>query len=106
MGQSVFNTFPVPAVGGTPAPLAHARDIALRVLVRNAGTLAGQGLVLAYDSTTSLQPTIGSDVYNNLPIGQSDVFVLYPGQKLFAIGLIATLAAVAISDAFPLGPSR
>ncbi len=106
MSQSVFNTVPVPAVGGTPAPLAHARDTALRVLVRNAGTIAGQGLVLAYDSVSSLQPTIGSDTYNFLPIGQSDVFVLYPGQKLLAIGLLATLAAVAVSDAFPLGPSK
>lgn len=83
--------------------LAKADDVALRVLVRNNGTVAAQGLVLAFDNTASLQPGIGSDVFNNIPFGQEDIFVVYPGQTLLAIGLAAaTSAAVSSSEAFPL----
>lgn len=102
MRPTRFNTFPVPAVGGAPVVLANADEVALRVLVRNNGTVLAQGLVLAFDTTTSLQPAIGSDVFNNIPFGQEDIFVVYPGQKLLAIGLAATSAAVSSSEAFPL----
>lgn len=101
MRPTTLQTFPVPAVGGSPVALARAGEVSLRVMVRNAGTLAGQGLVLAFDPN-SLQPTVGSDVFNNIPAGAEDIFVVYPHQALFAIGLAATVAAVSSSEAFPL----
>ncbi len=103
MRPTRFSAFPVPAVGGAPVVLEKDDDTELRALVRNNGTVAAQGLVLAFDSTSSLQPGIGSDVFNNIPFGQEDIFVVYPGQMLLAIGLAAaTSAAVASSEAFPL----
>ncbi len=112
MADSRMNSAIVPAagtgLGGTsnPATICQGGAIPMRVLVRNNSPVAipANILVLSYDAATlsnAASPQRGN-VYR-LPVGQSDIFVVEPGQTLYAIGEASTIdASWAVSDAMPV----
>ncbi len=98
---------------GIPSTLCQARDLPTRVLVRNnnvvtGGPADGTFLYLSYDQTVLAAVAGGpggGNVYK-LPLSSEDVFVLQPGQVLYAIafnpapggGSVPVEASWAISD--------
>lgn len=99
MRPSVLRTVSIPAVGSiSPAVVAIAAKTPMRLLVRNAsGTLA----FLAHEASTLQDVTTTSGAYQ-LPAGQEDVFVLAPGQGVWAVGVGAGgFLCYALSEAIP-----
>ena len=97
-------TFDVPgaaaAIDGQPLAIAQGTRVPVRVLVRNIGPTV---LFLAGSSQDVVSPEGPSSKTYQLPPGLADVFVVSPGQKLFAIGATpGGRACVAISEALPL----
>lgn len=101
MNDSLTQTLSVPAVGdgGNPSRLYQAGKTAMRVLVRNNG---GVILFIAHDvGDLANASSIGTSY--QLPPAQSDVFVIAPGQSIFAASNGAGgVASVAISEAVPV----
>lgn len=85
--------------GDTPSLLAQANKTALRVVVRNIGF--GAYILLSYDAATLQSSPVAASTYQ-LPPGLSDVFILAPGQKLYAATPGISSASVATSEAVPV----
>jgi hypothetical protein len=83
-----------------PSTIASARDIPLRVLVRN--TSLGASVFLAFDAPAlQVTPQPGGASYE-LPAGAADVFVVDIGQKLLVMSASDnTTISYAISRALP-----
>jgi hypothetical protein len=104
MQLTSFQTFSPPAAvtGQDAQPIARGTAVPVRVLVRNAGAN------LIFLSGTA-EDTIGSDgnpssATYRLPAASTDVFVLAPGQTLYAAGAgVGGTICVAVSEAIPLG---
>ncbi len=99
-----FKTWAVPNIG-TDSSATAAANVAynptkwLRVLVRNIAQAIDVTLALSNQALTQVPP--GDDTFL-LPAGQSEVFVLAPGQKLFASSAgSGAQVSVAISVALP-----
>ncbi len=103
--ESSFLTLTLPNVeggvgNGKTAIIAQAGREWMRVMVRNVSAL-GAGCRLA-DNTTSLQTFPDNSFVYILPAGLSDVFVLAPGQQLFASSASeAATISIHISRALP-----
>jgi hypothetical protein len=103
LNASVLKTITVPNInaGGQPAQVTAAGDRPLRVLVRSFGAIT----FLAFDNGefTVPVPATGPPGGAGVAAGASDVFVLAPGQALYA-GAVAggVTASFAISDSFPV----
>lgn len=110
MNPSRAYTRRVPSVtgagAGRPATLAEAVSqdgggVAKRVVVRN---LENPDVPMVLSTEVGdLTPEITAETFR-LPGGESDVFVLAPGQTLFGRmpGAAAGRASVTVSDAFPV----
>lgn len=103
---SILKTMTVTSISATdgvaaPTLVCQCGKTPQRVLVRN-NSLGGT-VLLAFDSAPLQNaPAASSDLYE-LPAGQSDIFVLFPKQKLFAASPAANpRISVAISDALPI----
>jgi hypothetical protein len=82
-----------------PTSLLTAPGVPMRVVIRNVS--GGGSINISYD-VNDLAPTSSSEVFS-LPFNNEDVFILAPGQKLYAVGVGAgpfTLS-LACSEAFP-----
>jgi hypothetical protein len=105
MKESRLDSFAVPSVTttddvGKPALVVQATKTPLRVVVRNISL--GSTVLLAHDGSALQSAPAFAGVYN-LPAGQSDIFVVMPGQKLFAATPGANgQISVAISEAIPV----
>ena len=105
--QSWVNTVNVPGVTpegiATPALLVQAGETPLRVIVRNVSTL-GATISLSYEASSVTVIPLSAGTFT-LPPDASEVFVLMPGQKLYAatnsIGGQGR-ASVGVSPAIPL----
>jgi hypothetical protein len=102
--DSLLNTVSVPALGSSSqsnAILAYATTNPTRVQVRNVGAVT---VFIAHDS--SELPSTGAVTQGGtyqLPTGNVDVFVLAPGQGLFAAGSGGTgTVSVAVSESIPI----
>ena len=70
------------------------------MIVRNLGG-PGESIFIS-EEIADLTPTISSEVFE-LPGGESDVFILAPGQFLFGrMETVEGRASIALSDAFPV----
>lgn len=101
MNQSLVRTVTVPGVPtGNPAQLAVAMpDRPMRVLVDNVGAV---GVRLSFTSSALGGVTAEAVDHYQLQVTKSQVFILAPGQKLFAVGIGATGAvSIHTSDALP-----
>lgn len=92
--------FVVPLGSRNPTSLLTAPGVPLRVVVRNVSVV--EPIIISYD-VNDLAPTASSEVFN-IPVGGEDIFVLAPGQKLYATTTVATAGSVtlACSEAFPV----
>ena len=103
MEASRFFTIRVPASGGAVDPTAVAyapKGSATRVVIRNIG---GALVFLAYSSLDVVSPSGPTPETYRLPAGASDVFVLAPEQKIYAVATGAVgLVCVAQSEAIPI----
>lgn len=101
MAPSILRSYALPivgAAGASPVPIAQAGAAPTRVLIRNYSALAAAWF--SFD-TNDLVP--GSSGVYRIPSRGSDVFLLAPYQRLFAMGEIAgATISVAISEAFPV----
>lgn len=106
---SGMNTLTVRAVttdtGATnrnPTLLYKATNVPMRIVVRN---MSPMGLVanLAYDNTTLQPGDFNAQNAYQLPSGASDVFVLLPGEQLYAASpnTFDCILSIAWSVAFP-----
>lgn len=101
MNQSLVRTVTVPGVPtNNPAQVAVAMfDRPMRVVVDNVGAVA---IRLAFASASLGGATAEAVDHYQLQVGRSQVFVLSPGQKMFAVGVGATgLLSIHTSDALP-----
>lgn len=102
MQPTTFSTIPIPA-SGSPAPtgIAYATKVPVRVLVRNVGGVAAIIGPTSGDVAGSQGPSRQSTVL--LPPGASDVYVLAPQQKLYAVGAGAGgLLCISVAEAVPI----
>lgn len=100
MTPSIVQTLSVPEIGaGDPSRLIQAGPVPMRIVVRSTG---GTVVFLAHDiADLSNLNSIGATF--QLPAGQSEVFVLAPGQSLMAASLGGGgQIAIAASEAFPV----
>ena len=100
MQPSKVETVAVPQIGSkNPARLFQAAKIPMRVLIRNTG---GVLIFIAHDvGDVGNINSIGATYA--LPGGASDVFVLAPGQSIFAAANGGNgQAAIAASEAVPV----
>jgi len=97
---SITQTYALAGVGnGIPSRLFQAAKVPIRLVVRNTG---GTVVFIAHDtqSLASIQNVGGA---YPLPAGQADVFVLAPGQPIYAIASGGGgQCAIAASEAFPV----
>jgi hypothetical protein len=94
-----FQTTQVPASGpgAVPVALAIAGEVPMRVAVRNIGA------VLLFIGSGSTDVTEAGAETFRLPPGGQEVFVLAPGQKLYASGAGAGgFVSASSSEALPL----
>lgn len=99
MRPSILKTLSVPLIGSpAPASVAIAAKTPMRLLIRNVGSTIA---FLAHEAS-SLQDISATSSAYQLPPGQEDVFVLAPGQGVWAVGAGAggTLC-YALSEAIP-----
>lgn len=101
MRDTSFRTYRLNASGTGPVvEIARAGDCPLRVLIRvrgAAGTIAAIGLSQG-DTKTLESDGTHANCYT-IPNGEADVFVLSPGQQLYAIGSVAGVKiSVTISE--------
>lgn len=98
MQPSLVQTLSIPQVGGDPTRLIQAGANPMRVVVRNNG---GNVLLIAFE-TPSLSDVNNMGSIYQLPVGQSETFVLAPQQSIFAAGLGGGgTASIAASEAIP-----
>ena len=99
MQSSVLQTLTIPLIGSASALITQAGALPTRVQLRNTG---GVLVFLAYDVNALTDVTSLGAVYQ-LPAGAGpEVFVLAPGQSLFAVSVGAGgQVSVAISEAVP-----
>lgn len=99
MQASIVQTLSIPLIGQTAALITQAGALPTRVQLRNTG---GSLVFLAHDVNALTDVTSLGAVYQ-LPAGAGpDVFVLAPGQSLFAVSTGAGgQVSVAISEAVP-----
>lgn len=92
-------TLTVAAIGGSPSRLASAAgNVPVRALVRNGGDIP---VAISYSANALTGIGNPSDAYV-LPPGEADVFVLEPGDILYAAGVGGEgTVSVASSRAFP-----
>lgn len=97
---SILDSIAVPAIGSTtPGILARAREVPVRVLVRNTGVAA---MFIATTTENLVNPGGPSTGTFRLVAGAETVYVLAPKQQLYAIALgTGNQASVAISEALP-----
>jgi hypothetical protein len=82
-----------------PQAIASAGGAPTRVVARNTSAVA---LLFAFDVNDLSNATNTASCFRQ-PASSSDVFLLAPGQSLYATGVAAGGAvSVAISEAFPL----
>jgi len=100
-----MDTITVPAVGTTtPGIVATAATAPLRVLVRNAGPVL---VFLAHTTENLANPGGPSTGVYRLPAADSDIFVLAPGQSMYAVSAgVGGLLTIAASEAFPVVTDR
>ena len=100
MKPSHMNTITVPPVGSTtPGIVATASGAPLRVLVRNVGPVL---VFLAHETENLANPGGPSTGVYRLPAADVDIFVLAPGQSVYAVSAgIGGLLTIAGSEAFP-----
>lgn len=101
MRNSQVNTVSVPLAGSvSPATLFQATDKPMRIIVRNTG---GALLFLAHDaSTLVVDGSAGVQGTFQLPVGDSEVFVLAPKQGIYAIAFgNGGQVSMAVSEAVP-----
>lgn len=85
---------PIPSIG------FQSTTKALRLMLRNVSL--GVTIAIAHAPEVLQTQPIGSEIYE-LPPGASDVFVLAPNQKLYAITLgVGGRLSIAASEALPL----
>ena len=103
MANSSFRRYTLPDLfaGGDPAPIARGTTKKVRVLVRNnAGNpiLVGETLM---DLQQAGAGTGDSTQTFEVPAGESEVFVLEPGQAMYASSLGAeAIISVHVSEPF------
>ena len=97
---------------GEPSVLCQGGKVPLRVLVRNLGDpTANEFIVLSYDAATLSNPGSGGaapappggNTYH-LPGGQSDAFIVMPGESIYAVSLSGAgfvMCSWAVSEALP-----
>lgn len=106
MKASRFKTYDVPQVSGsvatpTPATIAVAGRVPLRVVVRNVSAVGSPVFLSAEQGSVSDFPP-SSDSYE-LPPGMVDTFVLAPEMRIYAsAGGANCRVSVATSDALPV----
>lgn len=110
MADSRFNSGQIRAFAGSeggtgvPSTLCQAGMVPLRVIVRNANIVPAV-LALSFDAAVLSNATtqFRAGVFR-LPADFSEVFVLQPGQVLYAISTagIPIEASWAVSDALPI----
>lgn len=102
MSPTQLNTYEVPQIALTnqsPALIAHANALPVRVVVRNVG---GVTVLVALISAQLSNVGATSGCFM-IPPGFEETFVLAPGQDLYAVATGATSrVSVAVSDAYPL----
>lgn len=118
MQESKLKTISVPDVAtftpgggdgstvGTPVPNAIFQSTSkpMRIMVRNVSL--GVSIALSHAAEGLQTADVGSDTYE-LPPGASDIFVLAPNQKLYAIALgVGGRVSYAASEALPLDVKR
>jgi hypothetical protein len=105
MSLATFRRFQLPDLFGAddPAPIARGTTHKVRVLVRNNGNapiLLGEALEDLRQAGTGIGETTQTF---ELPIGESEVFVLNADQALFAAGLGADITiSVHVSEPFTI----
>lgn len=104
MQPTLFQTYVLPAPGAGVDPLGIARapnDRPARALVRNVG---GAVAFLGGTRENVLGPSGPASSTFQLFPATSEVFVLAPGQTLYAVGAgVGTTVSVSLSDAIPIG---
>lgn len=102
MQPSQLNSLVLPIQGSqSPATLMKAAKVPLRVVVRNFGP---NNALLSHDVGTLSNTPVFANAWI-LPINREDVFVLAPGQALYAVGIgVGVIVSVAASEAIPVKP--
>ena len=100
MKASIVETVAVPLIGAkNPARLYQASATPMRVVVRNVGGVA----VFIAHNVSDLNNINSTGATYSLPAGQADVFVLAPGQGIFAAGNGGNgFVSIAASEAIPV----
>ncbi len=99
--NSSVNTVNVPVFGapGGAATLYQAAGVPLRIVVRNVG---GANVLIAHDATSLATAPPGLAGMFQLPVGQSEVFVLQPRQQILASAVGGGgVVSIAVSEAIP-----
>lgn len=98
MQHSQSRSINIPAAGQDAIPIAYAGEVPIRALVRN------NDVAIFIQVSYELEDmSVGTSSVYTIPPLQSDVFVLAPGQKLYArSGDVSTIVSVAQSEAFPV----
>jgi len=103
MQTTIFKTYSIPAGGPTATPntIASGTAVSVRAVVRNRGA---NMLFFGDNAEALISPEGPTSDTIELPPGETDVYVLAPGQRLFAIGAGAGgRASVSVSEVLPLG---
>lgn len=111
MSDSKFRTYTIngftaatetAGISFSPSTLFPGAKCPTRIMVRNTSDPA-MSIFLAFDSSALQASSTGSDTYE-IPPGQADIFVLQPGQQLFAAVQSGSTGrcCIAVSDAFPI----
>ena len=102
MNHSLLKTVTLPNAvpGANPTVVGQGTQVPMRVVVRNTSATM---VFVANASQDLVGPGgVGSSAYRIAP-GDSEVFVVAPGQQLFAAANgVGAIAGVALSEALPL----
>jgi len=100
MTPSTLQTMQTPATGGaSPATVAKAGDVPLRVYISNVG---GAVVVVSF-SASNLNTTAATTSCFRILQNRDATFVLAPRQSLFAASAgMAGMVSVAVSEALPI----
>ena len=101
MIESRLDTLNVPPLGTSAASILASARVPCRVLVRNLDPL--NTIVLSYDAAEMVS-AVGSSASHSMyqqPAGAVEVYVLAPGQSLFACGIGVTVKiSIHVSEVF------
>jgi hypothetical protein len=100
MQPSQVNSLSLPPSGSSnPATVTKAAKVPLRVVVRNTGPNL---VLLAHDPGTLTNAPVFANTFK-LPVMAEDIYVLAPGEGLFAVSIGAGgELTVAISESLPI----